>query len=142
MQPRSPLLRLLFRVCVCLGLALLVGLCGMLAGVSLHAHAAPAATLTVTDCSGQTGPGRIGTVISSNSTFANNFAGDGGGGINNFFNSTMSISNSTVFNNRARLGAGGIFNDDATLSVSNSTIANNLAESGAGGIWNINSTGT
>jgi HYR domain len=67
MQPRSPLLRILFRVCVrlCLGLALLVGLCGTLAGVSLHAHAAPAATMTVTDCSGETGTGRIGTVISS-----------------------------------------------------------------------------
>jgi hypothetical protein len=67
MQSRSPLLRLLFRVCVRLGLglALLVGLCVVVAGVSLHAHAAPAATLTVTDCSGETGPGRIGTVISS-----------------------------------------------------------------------------
>ena len=74
MQRQSPLLRILFRVCIRLGLGLvlLVGL-GVLAGVSLHAHAAADATLTVTDCSGETGPGRIGTVISMASAGDTNY---------------------------------------------------------------------
>jgi len=46
-------------------LGLLSALSVVVAGVSHHAHAAADATLTVTDCSGETGPGRIGTVISS-----------------------------------------------------------------------------
>lgn len=56
----------LLRVCVRLGLGLvlLAALCIVVAGTSLHAHAAADATLTVTDCSGETGPGRIGTIIS------------------------------------------------------------------------------
>src|SRR5713226_5676238 len=67
MQSRPPILLRSLRVFVRLGLGLvlLVGLCIVVAGVSLHAHAAADATLTVTDCSGETGPGRIGTVISS-----------------------------------------------------------------------------
>src|SRR5487761_1084666 len=67
MQSPLPLVRLLFRVCVRLGLGLvlLVGLCVVVAGVSLHAYAASSATLTVTDCSGENGPGQIGTVLSS-----------------------------------------------------------------------------
>jgi hypothetical protein len=50
---------------VTLSLLLLVGLLASLGLASRTVHAQPAATLTVTDCSGETGPGRIGTVISS-----------------------------------------------------------------------------
>ena len=65
MQSRLSLLFRSLRVCLrlSLGLLLLIGLGVVVAGVRLHAHAAPAATLSVTDCSGETGPGRIGTVL-------------------------------------------------------------------------------
>ena len=164
MQPRSPLLRLLFGVCVRLGLglALLVGLCGMLAGVSLHAHAAPAATLTVTDCSGETGPGRIGTVIGSASaldtitfscsgtipitstlTISKNLTLDGSGqsvtldGGNSV--RVLSVNSGVTFTLNALTiahgsagGGGGLADITSTVSISNSTFANNSAGGGGG----------
>jgi hypothetical protein len=48
-----------------LALLLVVGVLASLGLASRTAHAQPAATLSVTDCSGEFGPGRIGTVISS-----------------------------------------------------------------------------
>src|SRR5579863_5710980 len=58
---------ILLRVLVRLGFGMMVllGLCGVPGGQVRAAHART--TLTVTDCSGETGPGRIGTVISSTS---------------------------------------------------------------------------
>jgi hypothetical protein len=172
MQPRSPLLRLLFRVCVRLGLglALLVGLCGMLAGVSLHAHAAPAATLTVTDCSGETGPGRIGTVIGSASaldtitfscsgtipitstlTISKNLTLDGSGqsvtldGGNSV--RVLSVNSGVTFTLNALTiahgsagGGGGLADITSTVSISNSTFANNSSPGGGGGLFNVGGT--
>ncbi len=164
MQSRPPILLRSLRVFVRLGLGLvlLVGLCIVVAGVSLHAHAAADATLTVTDCSGETGPGRIGTVISSASpgdtiTFScsgtipitstltitknltlngsgQNVTLDGG-------NSTqvLSVNSGVTFNLKAltiahgsAFGGGGISNS-GTVTISNSTFANNSTTTAHGG---------
>jgi len=164
MQSRPPILLRSLRVFVRLGLGLvlLVGLCIVVAGVSLHAHAAADATLTVTDCSGETGPGRIGTVISSASpgdtiTFScsgtipitstltitknltlngsgQNVTLDGG-------NSTqvLSVTSGVTFNLKAltiahgsAFGGGGISNS-GTVTISNSTFANNSTTTAHGG---------
>src|SRR6266852_4664818 len=169
MQSRPPILLRSLRVFVRLGLGLvlLVGLCIVVAGVSLHAHAAADATLTVTDCSVETGPGRIGTVISSASpgdtiTFScsgtipitstltitknltlngsgQNVTLDGG-------NSTqvLSVNSGVTFNLKAltiahgsAFGGGGISNS-GTETISNSTFANNSANNGGG----ISNSGT
>ena len=148
-------------------LGLLSGLSVVMAGVSLHAHAAPAATLTVTDCSGETGPGRIGTVISSASagdtiTFScsgtipitstlvistNNLTLDGSGqtvtldgGSSTqvlFVNSgvTVTLKALTIAHGSAPNG-GGLDNEGGTVNISNSTFANNSAGNSAGGIFN------
>src|ERR1051326_4320057 len=70
MSTRLPLVRRGFRVFVPVSLVLLSGLCILLAGVGLHAHAALAVPLKVTDCHGESGPGRIGTVLASASAGA------------------------------------------------------------------------
>jgi hypothetical protein len=64
MHSPSPLVRLLWRIVVRLGLVLvlLVGLC---LALGVQVRPAHAATDTVTDCSGENGPGQIGTVLSS-----------------------------------------------------------------------------
>ncbi len=62
MQSPSPLVRLLWRIAVRLGLVLLVGLC---LALGVQVRPAHAATDTVTDCSGENGPGQIGTVLGS-----------------------------------------------------------------------------
>src|SRR6266702_4773936 len=150
MQSRSPIFLLLLRVCVRLGLLLLSALGVVVAGVSLHAHAAPAATLTVTDCSGETGPGRIGTVISSAS------AGDTitfscSGSIP--ITSTLSISTNNLTldgsGQTVTLDGGNstqvlLVNNGVTFTLKALTIAHGSAPSdiGGGGLYNNGGTVT
>ena len=69
-----------------------------------------------------------------NSTVSGNLADFEGGGINNYFGTTLTLTNSTVGNNSAKDG-GGIRNLD-TLILINSTVSNNTAISTGGGIRN------
>jgi HYR domain len=148
------------------GLALLLGV-GVLASLGLAtrtAHAQPAATLTVTDCSGETGLGRIGTVISSASagdtimfscggtipisstlTISQNLTLDGSGqsvtldGSNSAevlsVNSGVSFTlNALTIAHGIGLIGGGLANQSGTVSISNSTFANNSASSAGGGL--------
>ncbi len=64
-MPSSPHLLLRVSLRPALSLLLLLGLYVVVTGASLQTYTVANATLTVTDCSGETGPGRIGTVISS-----------------------------------------------------------------------------
>jgi hypothetical protein len=159
MQSRPPILLRSLRVSVHLGLGLmlLAALCVVMAGVSLYAHAASDATLTVTDCSGETGPGRIGTVISSASpgdtiTFScsgtipitstltitknltlngsgQNVTLDGGNSVQVLFvNSGVTFTlNALTIAHGSTTSGGGLFNEGGTVSISKSTFATNSA---------------
>jgi len=153
---------------VLLGLLSVLGV--VVAGVSLHAHAAPAATLTVTDCSGETGPGRIGTVIGSASagdtitfscsgtipiistlTISKNLTLDGSGqsvtldGGNSV--QVLSVNSGVSFTLNALTIAHGLSNNGGgladiggTVSISNSTFANNSSPGAGGGLFNVGGT--
>jgi hypothetical protein len=151
-------------------LGLLSGLGVVMAAVSLHAHAAADATLTVTDCSGETGPGRIGTVISSASagdtiTFScsgtipitstlvisTNLTIDGSGQTITLDGGSsvrvLSVNSGVTFTLNALTiahgsagGGGGLFSIASTVSISNSTFANNSSPGGGGGLFNVGGT--
>jgi FIMAH domain-containing protein len=142
-------------------LGLLSGLGVVMAGVSLHAHAAPAATLTVTDCSGETGPGQIGTVISSASagdtitfscsgtipitstlTISKNLTIDGSGQTitldGGSSTQVLSVNSGVTFTLKAltiahgsAFNGGGLLNR-GTMSISNSTFSGNSDDLGGG----------
>ena len=75
-----------------------------------------------------------GSLILTNSTVSNNFAGSSGGICNCQNNSaTTTITNSTISDNGAQASAGGIFNQFGTTTLTNATVSNNRANSNAGG---------
>jgi hypothetical protein len=75
----------------------------------------------------------------TNSTFANNDADEYGGGMYNYYLSSPTITNSTFTNNNSDYGGGGMYNTDSSSpTITNSTFANNYAEYGGGGMVNIN----
>ena len=81
-----------------------------------------------------------GTVTVNFSTFGNNMAENGGGGIYNNIDSTLTMSNSYVITNTANNDGGGI-NNFGTLTVSHSTLRGNKATGGSlnegGAIYNF-----
>ncbi len=154
---------ILLRVFVRLGFGLMVllGLCGVPGAQARSAHAHT--ILTVTDCRKETGPGRIGTVISSASAgdtirfrcsgtipisstllIGKNLTLDGSGqtvtldGGNSI--RVLLVSSGAIFTFNALTIAhglagsgGGLENSDGTVGISNSTFANNSAPNGNGG---------
>ncbi|MCA9968499.1 MAG: hypothetical protein KC423_29845, partial [Anaerolineales bacterium] len=80
------------------------------------------------------GINNFGTLMVTNSTFADNEATLSGGGIN-FGSGTLTALNSTFSGNTANYG-GGIYNL-GTLNVTNSTFADNEATISGGGIYNL-----
>jgi len=113
-----------------------VGVFSVNAGVTLTLNA-----LTIAHGSAYVGGGLLneGTVTISNSTFANNSASSGGGGLYNY-QGTVTISNSTFASNSASNG-GGLLNT-GTATISNSTFASNSASSVGGGLYNNGGTAT
>src|SRR5579884_298352 len=113
-----------------------VGVFSVNAGVTLTLNA-----LTIAHGSAYVGGGLLneGTVTISNSTFANNSASSGGGGLYNY-QGTVTISNCTFASNSASNG-GGLLNT-GTATISNSTFASNSASSVGGGLYNNGGTAT
>jgi predicted outer membrane repeat protein len=148
-----------------LGLLRLTVLCVVVAGLSLPAPAA-AAALTVTDCSGETGEGRIGTVIGSASagdtiqfscsgtipisstlTISQDLTLDGSGqsvtldGGNSvgvlFVNSGVSFTLKALTIAHGGGGiGGGLYNNGGTVTISNSTFAHNSNGENGGALTN------
>ena len=76
------------------------------------------------------------TVSVSGSTFTSNSAPDGGGGgIANYFYSTLTLTNSTFTSNSAPDG-GGIYNY-SMATVTNCTVRGNTSQNAGGGIYNV-----
>jgi hypothetical protein len=70
----------------------------------------------------------------ADSLISGNSAGQNGGGINNFSQSSMTVTRSTISGNRSQVAGGGIRNTEmSTLALTNSTVAYNVAEGGTGG---------
>jgi hypothetical protein len=76
----------------------------------------------------------------TNSTFANNYASHGGGGMCNSSSSSPTITNSTFTNNFANVDGGGMYNYDSSPNITNSTFTNNNANSVGGGMYNSSSS--
>jgi hypothetical protein len=105
------------------------------------------ATLAVSDSTFAGNSGGVGggiencqsTLTVTGSTFAGNATrADGGGGISNF-EGPVTVSNSTIAGNSATYGGGGILNYQGPVTVSNSTIAGNSVTyrtGEGGGIYN------
>jgi hypothetical protein len=127
-----------------LGLLRLTALCVVVAGMSLPAYAA-AATLTVTDCSGQTGPGRIGTVIGS-ATAGDTITFSCSGSIP--ISSTLTISQNLTLDGSGQsvtLDGGNsvgvlLVNSGVSFALNALTIAHGLGNGPGGGLANNGGT--
>jgi hypothetical protein len=150
-----------------LALALLLTPLLSLAPATLALAASP---IVVTDCSGQTGPGRIGTVIgsatagdtiqfscsgsipiSSTLTISQDLTLDGSGQTVTldggdstqvlFVNSGVSFTlNALTIAHGSAGGGGGLADIASTVRISNSTFANNSSPGGGGGLFNVGGT--
>ena len=79
----------------------------------------------------------------ADSLISGNSAGQNGGGINNFSQSSMTVTRSTISGNRSQVAGGGIRNTEmSTLALTNSTIAHNVADGGTGGGISLNTAGS
>jgi hypothetical protein len=80
-------------------------------------------------------------VTITQTTFAGNMVGDGGGGLNIFGAGAVTITDSTfVDNSGGQNGAGGLWNGGGMLTLTNSTVAYNRAGGGVGGLFNFGTT--
>lgn len=160
----SLLLRVYFRLCC--GLLLLVSFCIVGASASQSAHAAAEQTLTVTDCSGESGSGQIGSVLASASAGdtinfscsgtipitstlvigTNNLTLDGSGQSvtldGGSSTQVLSVQSGITFTLNALTIAhgvssfGGGLSNSGTMTISNSTFSGNTSTNEGGGVGN------
>lgn len=72
----------------------------------------------------------------SHSTFARNWAEDGGGGICNYYSSNPKITNCIFSDNSTADNGGAMKNYESRPMLANCTLYGNWAESAGGGVWN------